>query len=363
MSISGVFKARKKDGTEYFRASITHKGKHISLGSFETIEAAGAAYAVAKKVLEGGTEYSPDDYERVVADIKVKKVKKAAEKIKSRAEDSDFLKFDKWIMLLNTIKTGMYCKNPIYLYGKYFVYFLDRDTELKFDADELFFYRNHKLMRRGGHIFYSDFGMQSSLLTRYGVKSFSVEGRDYIFKNGDRLDFRYGNLSIINKFYGVSEKIEKGIKKYFVKIHVRGSVSVGCYSSDVEAAVAYNKAADSLEEVFRRKKNEGAETAKSTIVENKMLGNLDLKSTNYTKNEKEENLSTDYGCRINDDKYATGNAEHKDMKSGGKDHKKHIKTYRKWRRNFIEGLTGKAYVSTYEQVKFSKSFKRYLENL
>ncbi len=32
----GVYAATKKDGTQYYRSSITFKSKHISLGSFPT---------------------------------------------------------------------------------------------------------------------------------------------------------------------------------------------------------------------------------------------------------------------------------------------------------------------------------------
>ena len=35
--LPGVYQAKKKDDTIYFRSSITYSGKHISLGSFETI--------------------------------------------------------------------------------------------------------------------------------------------------------------------------------------------------------------------------------------------------------------------------------------------------------------------------------------
>ena len=35
--LPGVYQAKKKDNTIYFRSSITYSGKHISLGSFETI--------------------------------------------------------------------------------------------------------------------------------------------------------------------------------------------------------------------------------------------------------------------------------------------------------------------------------------
>ena len=33
---AGVYTAYKKDGTVYYRSSITHKNKHISLGSFSS---------------------------------------------------------------------------------------------------------------------------------------------------------------------------------------------------------------------------------------------------------------------------------------------------------------------------------------
>ena len=33
---NGVYPAKKKDGTKYFRAAVTYKQKHISLGSFRT---------------------------------------------------------------------------------------------------------------------------------------------------------------------------------------------------------------------------------------------------------------------------------------------------------------------------------------
>ena len=40
----GVFRAVKKDGTVYYRASLTRHGKHISLGSYAVAEDAHKAY-------------------------------------------------------------------------------------------------------------------------------------------------------------------------------------------------------------------------------------------------------------------------------------------------------------------------------
>ncbi|MBR4343009.1 MAG: hypothetical protein IKP88_09965 [Lachnospiraceae bacterium] len=334
--------AKKKDGSDYFRASVTYKEKHISLGSFKTKESAGAAYALADRILRGAVEYCPEDYE------------------KCTLTEKEPLGFDKWIMLLTLRKTGMYCKNPIYLFGKYFVYYLDRNIELKFDADELFFFRNHKIQKRGGHLFYTDFGMQCSLLARYGVRSFSVEGRDYIFKNGDNKDFRFGNLLVINKYYGVYEKDIHGRKKYEVKIHVAGTVSVGSYSSEVEAAVAYNKAADCLEEGVRRRKRVDILNINSTDIENKILGNEKSEDTNCMFHEEVSQTKSDDMSRKNEHCQDAENIRLSVSHDHKKETKKHLKRYRKWHRNYIENITQREYIDIYEKIKFSKSFKKYL---
>ena len=39
---------------------------------------------------------------------------------------------------------------------------------------------------------------------------------------------------------------EKGLTRYQVKIHVKGNVNVGTYDTEMEAAIAYNKAIDLL---------------------------------------------------------------------------------------------------------------------
>ena len=41
----GIFRAVKKDGTVYYRASLTYRGKHISLGSYRD---AGQAHSSVK---------------------------------------------------------------------------------------------------------------------------------------------------------------------------------------------------------------------------------------------------------------------------------------------------------------------------
>ena len=48
---TGVYVTTLKDGTPSYRASITFRGKHIALGSFNTEKKAGAVYKEASKIL------------------------------------------------------------------------------------------------------------------------------------------------------------------------------------------------------------------------------------------------------------------------------------------------------------------------
>lgn len=228
LNATGVFSARKKNGALYFRASITYHNKHISLGSFSTEQQAHNAYLLAANLLfsQPKTAYQPEDY----------------------FEYGTAIPFSKWVMLLNFKENDMYCRNPIYLKYHYFIYYLDPSTPLKFDTDDLFYYMNHKIMRRGNHLFVADYGMQVNILSRYGIRNYSVAGRDYRFVNGDPLDYRYGNIEIINRYYGVTKTKKGNQVEYTTKIHINGSVLVGRYPSEIEAAVAYNKAAAILKQ-------------------------------------------------------------------------------------------------------------------
>ena len=101
-------------------------------------------------------------------------------------------------------------------------------------------------MTRSGYLFVNDYGMQTTILSRYGIKNHSVCNRDYTFANGDNNDYRYGNINVINKYFGVQRIFKNGRKLYKVKIHINGDYVIGTYLIEKEAAVAYNKAADLL---------------------------------------------------------------------------------------------------------------------
>ena len=219
MSKAGVFKAIKKNGTEYYRASITYRNKHISLGSYADEAAAGQAYDFARTLIKG--KQLINDY-----------------------SSSCPLAFEKYVVLVNFRDNGVYIRNPIYLEKRFFLYYLTRDRVFKFDIEDLFYYSEHKISSRGGHLFVADYGMQVNLYSRYGIKPHAVLNRDYRFINGDRYDFRYDNIEIINRYTGVYAVKRSVYTKYSARILVNGLYTIGTYDTETEAAIAYNKAAD-----------------------------------------------------------------------------------------------------------------------
>lgn len=229
----GVYAATKKDGTPYYRSSITFQNKHISLGSFPTETAAARAYAEADGILHDPCR-SLDSY--LPPSLKDENVK----------HRSPALPFPKWVTLINFRDNGIYIKTPIYMRKNYFHYYFAPDDYYIFDIDDLFYYSTHSIIRRGGHLFVSDYGMQINILSRYGIKNYGVAGRDFLFVNGDKRDFRYENIEIINRYHGVLRKQHKGKMIYETRIHLRGEFIVGRYETETEAAVAYNKAASTL---------------------------------------------------------------------------------------------------------------------
>lgn len=217
----GVYTATRKDGSTYYRSSITYKNKHISLGSFEQELHAHQAYLEADMLLN--SSYNLEDATHSV----------------------HRLAYDKMVTLLNFRDNNIYIPNPIYLRKNYFSYFLSAEEELKFDIDDLFYYSGHKILRRQGHLYVNDYGMQVTLLSRYGIHNHSVCDRDYYFANGDSTDLRYSNIIVVNAYHGVTQFTTRTHKtRYRVKLHINGNYTIGTYSSEVKAAIAYNKAVD-----------------------------------------------------------------------------------------------------------------------
>lgn len=220
--LPGVYKAVKKDGTVYYRSNITFLGKHISLESQPTPELAHQTYLSASLLLRQ-PETTVEHY-----------------------RENPLLTFEKWVILCNFRDNRLYFSTPIYVRPRYFNYYLSPHCVLKFDIDDLFYYSTRKIIKRGGHLFVSDYGMQVNILSRYGIKNYGVAGRDYRFINGDETDFRYENIEIINRYNGVFKEKVKNRTVYKTKIHVKSTYVVGAYETETEAAIAYNKAVDLL---------------------------------------------------------------------------------------------------------------------
>ncbi len=220
--LPGVYTASRKDRTAYYRASLTYRAKHISLGSYDTPEDAHRAYLLARTLLDDAS-FTLDRY----------------------SADSP-LSFHKWICLINFRDNGIYFSSPIYIRPKFFYYYFSPSDYFIFDTEDLFYYSSRRISRRGGHYFVADYGMQVNIMSRYGIRNYAVEGKDYRFINGNRQDMRYENIEIINRYNGVEALSDGKTTRYRVKIHVKGNITVGVYDSETEAAIAYNKAVDLL---------------------------------------------------------------------------------------------------------------------
>lgn len=223
--LPGVFKAQKKNGELYYRSSITYLNKHISLASYTSEKDAHEAYVLAGQVLNSKDKWNIDNY-----------------------PSPCLLSFHKWVVLMNVRDNGIYIKSPIYLKTSFFLYYIDKNTILKFDVEDLFYYSKYKILKRGGHLFTSEYGMQNNLLSRYGIKNYAVPGRDYVFINGDTDDFRYSNIEIINPYHGVTKQIKNNKTFFQAKILINGDYIIGRYNTEEMAAIAYNKATNVLRE-------------------------------------------------------------------------------------------------------------------
>ena len=222
-SLAGAYRAKKKNGQIYYRASITWQNKHISLGSYDLQTDAHLAYQQASALLSGDSTFSPEGYDR----------------------DSK-LSYDKYVCLMNFRDSRIYIKNPIYLKKNYFEYHYSPQDIYLFDIDDLFYYSGHKIMKRGGHLFVADYGMHVTILSRYGIQSHAVAGRDYTFVNGNCRDLRYENVCVLNPYRGVVRAPKGEHMFYQAKILIRGTYLLGTYATAAEAAIAYNKAIDVL---------------------------------------------------------------------------------------------------------------------
>lgn len=228
-TLPGVYTAKRKDGTTYYRSSITYRAKHISLGSYDTPDKAHCAYLLADDIIHDKSVGISDFHTDCI------------------------LLFEKWVSLINFRDNNIYISNPIYIRPYFFYYYFSPSHFFIFDKDDLFYYSSRKISCRGGHYFVADYGMQVNIMNRYGIKNYAVLNKDYRFINGNVNDFRYENIEIFNTYNGVSSFYKESKIYYKTKIHVKGNFTVGVYNTEIEAAIAYNKAIDLLKKAGVKK--------------------------------------------------------------------------------------------------------------
>jgi len=219
-SLKGVYVTTKKDGSCHYRSSITFKNKHISLGSYPSESLAHKAYTTATSILHDGATQL-DDY-----------------------NEGNILPHSKWVTLHNFRDNGYYFKTPLYLFKGHFIYYLDPETHLYFDVDDLFYYSSHPIHRRGGYYFVNDYGMQLNILGRYNIRNHAILGKDYDFVDHNPLNLRYDNIVVHNAYHGVEIEQKENRTLYKARIHLNGNYIIGRYQDIHRAAIAYNKAVD-----------------------------------------------------------------------------------------------------------------------
>ena len=128
--LAGVYETTKKDGSVYYRSSVTYKRRHISLGSYENAQSAHLAYRLALSVLE------PDSPITIETLSQLYRTESASlEKSKKNIAKFDSLPFEKAVCLLNFRDNGIYFSSPIYLKKSFFYYYLTPEITLLFDKE------------------------------------------------------------------------------------------------------------------------------------------------------------------------------------------------------------------------------------
>lgn len=232
LHLEGVFEAQKKDGTRYYRSSVTYHNKHISLGSYLDPHEAHRAYCDACRLVGRHADAGNDPSEPL--------------SVSDYDPGVHTLSFEKWVVLCNFRDNGIYIPTPIYIRPSFLIYYFTPEDFFLFSTEDLFYYSAHRIQRRGGHFFVSEYGMQVNILNRYGIRNYAVCGKDYRFRNGNAGDYRYENIEILNTYHGLTLLHTAEGLRYLVQIHVKGYKKVGVYDSPLLAAIAYNKAADEL---------------------------------------------------------------------------------------------------------------------
>ena len=208
------------NGNTKYKVYFVYESNKIYLGIYPSMETAQKALEEAQMIMEAPK--GPPDFNFFT------------------------LSYQKIVSLCNFRDHRKYIKNPIYLYATYFHYYLSKECILVFDSKDLLYFSTYKIYKRGHYLYTQDSVSQQNILSRFHIPSYSVIGKDYYFKNGNPFDFRRENLISINHYKGVKQKVKQDQLVYVASIYIDTTLVIGYYASEIEAAIAYNKAIDLL---------------------------------------------------------------------------------------------------------------------
>lgn len=203
-----------------YRVYYLYKTKKIYIGLYHTYEKALLAYQFIENIFTSSIslkDYTPDCP----------------------------ITFEKFVACINFRDNHMYFKTSIYVQSDHFKYYISPDLYLIFDLKDLLYFSNKRIHKRGDYLYTYIGDQQENILKRFGFNRSMTYLKDYDFLNNNRYDFRRKNIHIINHYYGVSLETKYNKTTYVTRIVLnKKNLVVGHYSSDMLAAIAYNKAVD-----------------------------------------------------------------------------------------------------------------------
>lgn len=214
------------NGKTQYKIYFVYESNKIYLGTYPSMETAEKALAEAEFLMK--QPQGPPEF-----------------------EFAPTLNYKKIVSLCNLRDHKKYMKNSIYLYATYFHYYLSKNCILVFDSKDLLYFSTYKIYKRGNYLYTQDSISQQNMLLRFGIPNHSVLHKDYFFKNGNPYDFRAENLVVINSYKGVRQKVRNDKTIYIAYIYLKSNLIIGHYDSEIEAAIAYNKAIDVLHQQKR----------------------------------------------------------------------------------------------------------------
>jgi hypothetical protein len=254
-----------------YRVYYLHRNKRIYIGLYDKEENAKKAYQLVDSLMHNSQPIS--------------------------AFKPDLINFKKYVSLINFRDHSWYSTQPIYLYDTFFYYYFSPTCYLTLDKRDLLFFSTHTIGKKNNYIYIQYPFCKVSILDRFGLNTTCQYGKDYCFRNGNRLDFRRENLEILNIYKGVKKIDTSKNSHYVAQIYTDRPIIIGHYDSAISAAIAYNKAADYVEQLLPHKNYKRNDLSFLTQAEYDTLYNQLLISPRIAQNTSQKRILPTSGYR------------------------------------------------------------------